>query len=199
MIVLAASLLLAAATVAVWFVAAGARPAARLQIRFAAILLAALALCAAVIPSAASTVTLLVLPIALGVLALAALAGFAKPLMAAPAAILLALFSLAGLGAAMTGWTALSLAPATLAVAGLALAFLRQFDAARAASLQGLLSALCFLAGVSAFAQGGVDAALLLFAAAGLLGVALGLARSEIVVEKRAARDLRAFAIRGRR
>ena len=64
MIVLASAGLLLAATIAVWFVAAGARAAARLQIRFAAVLLAALALAAAATPMAAATVALLVLPIA---------------------------------------------------------------------------------------------------------------------------------------
>ena len=200
MIALASAGLLLAATIAVWFVAAGARAAARLQIRFAAILIAALALAAAAIPAAAAAVALLVLPIALGVLALAAAAGFARPLLAAPAALVLALCCFSGLAAAVSGLAALSLAPSALALIAIAAIFLRQFDAARPASLQGILSALCFLGAVSAFALEGADAAMLLFAAAGLLGTALALARSDLAQEQRPGRDLRAaLAVRGRR
>ena len=200
MIVLASAGLLLAATVAVWFVAAGARAAARLQIRFAAVLIAALTIAAAAMPIAAAAVALLVLPIAFGVLALAAAAGFARPLLAAPAALMLALCCLAGLAAAISGFAALSLAPAVLALVAIAAIFLRQFDAARPASLQGILSALCFLGAVSAFALEGTGAAMLLFAAAGLLGIALALARSDVAQEQRSGRDLRAaLAIRGRR
>lgn len=200
MIVFAAAGLLFASAFAVWFVAAGARPAARLHIRFAGVLLAALALASAVVPLAASAVALLVLPIALGMLALAAIAGFAKPLAAGLAALLLALACLGGVGAALTGWAALSLAPAAAAIAATAVAFARRFDAARIASLQGLLAALCFLGAVSSFALDGAGAALHLFCAAGLLGQTLALARSDVAVEERAVRDLRApLAIRGRR
>jgi uncharacterized membrane protein len=75
-----------------------------------------------------------------------------------------------------------------------------QFDAARPAAVQGLLSALCLLGAVSSFATDGAGAALLLFLAAGLLGLALALARSDVVVEERAGRDLRGLPpIRGRR
>lgn len=200
MIALGSAALLLAAALAVWFVAAGARAAARLQIRFAAILFAAAALAAAGLPAAAATVTLLVLPIALAVLALAVAAGFARPLPAGPAALLLGLISLAGLAAALTGLAALALAPAAAAIAALALLFLRRFEAAPAASRQGLLAAFSFLAGASAFARDGAGAGFLLFAAAGLLGATLALARSDVAVKERPARDLRAaFAVRGRR
>jgi hypothetical protein len=144
-------------------------------------------------------VTLLVLPIALAVLALAAAAGFARPLPPALAAVALAAISLAGLAAAVTGLAAFSLAPSALAAIAIAALCLRQFDIARAKSVQGMLAALCFLAAASSFALDGAGAALLLFSAAGLLGLTLALSRSDGVVEG-GRRDLRdALAIGGGR
>jgi hypothetical protein len=196
----AAALLLVIATLAAWFVAGGARPAARVQLRFAAILFAALPLAAAAAPPAAPAVTLLVLPIGLGIFALAVTAGFSKALAPGLAAILLAALCLGGLAAAITGLAALSLAPSALAIAALIVLFLRQFDAARTASVQGMLAALCFLGAASVFAAEGAGAALLLFAAAGVLGVTLALARSDVAIEERPLADLRGVAaIRGRR
>jgi hypothetical protein len=196
----AAAALLLSATLAAWFVAGGARPAARVQLRFAAILFAAVPLAAVAAPQAAPAVTLLVLPIGLGIFALAVTAGFSKALASGLAAILLAALCLAGLAAAITGLAAIALAPSALAIAALVILFLRQFDAARAASVQGMLSALCFLGAASVFAADGVGAALLLFAAAGILGLALALSRSDVAVEERPLTDLRGLAaIRGRR
>lgn len=198
MIVAAAALLLAVAALAAWFVAAGARPAARVQLRFAGVLFAAPALAAAMAPAAAAAVTLLVLPIGLSVLALAATAGFAKAVPSGVAAVLLALVCLAGLAAAITGLALFSLALAAACIIAAMAVFLRQFDAARAASVQGMVSALCFLAGTSSFAVDGAGAGLLLFSAAGLLGTTLALARSDVVVEERPLRDLRGLAAIGR-
>ncbi|HEY4943752.1 MAG TPA: hypothetical protein VII56_20155 [Rhizomicrobium sp.] len=197
MIAIVAALLLLITTLAVWFVAAGARPAARLQIRFAGVLFAALSLSAAT--AAAVTVTLLVLPIGLSVLALAAAAGFARPVPASVAALLLALICLSGLTAAITGLAVFCLAPAAAAALAMAVLFARQFDAARIASVQGMASALCFLGAASSFAVDGAGAGLLLFSAAGLLGLAVALSRSDVVVEERAVRDLRGLAAIGRR
>ena len=199
MIALAAALLLLATTVAVWFVAAGARAAARVQIRFAGVLFAALAAAALTAPMAAATVTLLVLPLALAVLALAGTAGFGKPVPPAVAAIVLGAVCLAGLGSAITGERTLSFVPVAAALLVLAVTFARQFDAARLASLQGMLSVLCLLGAAASFASEGAGRALLLFCAAGLLGLTLALSRSDLVVEERALRDLRGrTAIRGR-
>jgi hypothetical protein len=199
MITIAAAALLLVATLAVWFIAQGARPAARVQIRFAGVLFAALPLAVVALPVAAPVVALLVLPIGLGVLGLAASAGFARAAPTGLAAALLALICMAGLAAAVTGWMILSLAPCAAAIVALMMIFVRQFDAARAASVQGLLSALCFLGAVSSFASDGVGAALLLFAAAGLLGTGLALSRSDVVVEERPVRDLRGLAAIGDR
>ncbi len=197
---IAGALLLLAATLAAWFVAGGARPAARVQIRFAAVLFGALAPALAVLPPAGAAVTLLVLPVGLSILALASIAGFSRPLPAGAAALFLALVCLAGLAAAITGWAVLSLVPCAVAILALLAIFLRQFDAARLASVQGMASALCFLGAVSSFAAYGADAALLLFAAAGFLGITLALSRSDVAVEEAPARDLRGLAaIGGRR
>ena len=110
----AAALLLFASCLAAWLVASGARPAARVHLRFAAVLFAALAVAVLAITPAAAAIALLVLPIGSGVLVLASRAAMARPLEAALAAALLAAVSLAGLGAAVTGWTALALAPTAL-------------------------------------------------------------------------------------
>jgi hypothetical protein len=184
-----ASLLLLAATIVGWFVAGGARPAARLQIRFAGVLLAALGLCGAVLPAAAPAIVVLVLPIALAVLALGATAGLSKPLPMGLSTLLLALASLGGLIAVVTGFAAFAFAPAAVAIAALVLLFARRFDGERLAPVQGVLSALCFLAAVSDFAIEG--AGVPLFVAAGLVGLALALSRSDVVVEERPLRDLR--------
>ena len=197
MTALVAPLLLLAATVAAWLVAAGARPPARVQVRFAAVLLAAGAIAA--LTPAATAVMLLVLPIAISVLALAGLAGFERALLPAVATVLLAGVSLCGIVSAVTGLAMFSLGAAVIAAVALLLVCLRQFDAARVAAVQGALAALCLLAAQSVFVleRGGV--AFLLFLSAGLLGTALALARSERAIEHPAAADLRPAAISGRR
>jgi hypothetical protein len=197
MIAFAAPLLLLVATVAAWFVAAGARAAARVQLRFASVLLAACAVAA--LTPAATAVVLLVLPIAIAVLALAALAGFERAVLPAVSGVLLAGVSLCGIVSAATGLAMFALGAAVIAAAALLLVCLRQFDAARIASVQGALAALCLLAAQSVFVldRGGI--AFLLFVSAGLLGTVLALARSETAVEKTSAADLRAAAISGRR
>jgi hypothetical protein len=199
MIMLAAALLLAAATIAVWFVAAGARAAARLQVRFAAVLLAAVAVAAALLPVAAPAVVLLVLPIATTVLAMAAAAGFRRPLPPIPAAAVLALVSLCGIASAATGLAMFALGAALLAGVALLLIGVRRLDLARLASAQTALAALCLLAGQSAFALERVGAPFLLFVAAGLLGTALGLSRSDAPVEETPGGDLRTLPVGGQR
>jgi hypothetical protein len=193
------ALLLALASVAVWFVAPASRPAARLQVRFAAILLVAPCVAAAATPWAAPTVTLIAFPIALAVLALASAAGFGRAVPPSLAAPLLAAVCLGALAAALTGVLVFALAPAALAAAAIATASLRQFDAARAAAVRGIIAALCFLAAASAFALEGVSAPMLLFCAVGLLGLTLALSRSDAGVEEEPRRDLRAAALAVRR
>ena len=195
MIVAAAALLLAATAIA-WLLAPGARPAARVQLRFAAVLFAASAIAAVALPAAAAAVVLLVLPIAVAVLALAALAGFGRPLGVTPASVLLGVASITGIASAATGLAFFALGAALLANTMLLLLCLRQFDVARVASVQGVLSALCLLAAQSVFVLDRAGTAFLLFAGAGLCGVTLALSRSDAAAEKPPAHDLRLGAIR---
>lgn len=190
MILTASALLLFLATLVAWFVAAGARAGARLQIRFAGVLLAALALCGTA--PMAPVVTAIVLPIALAVLALAAAAGLKAPPSVGNASLVLVLASLGGLAGAITGWLALALVPAAAAIVALVVLFAR--DAAGLGAVQGLLAAFCLLAASAAFALEGADFGLLLFLAAGLLGVSLALSRSNLAAdEKPLRRPLRAI------
>jgi hypothetical protein len=186
-----AAALLFLATLAVWFVAVGARPGARLQIRFAAVLLAAPAIASLVLPAATPAVAALVLPIALAVLALAAAAGLAQPPSVGTASLILVLASLGGIGTGITAILAFALAPAALAIAALIYLFAR--DATGLAAAQGILAAFCFLGAAAAFALEGADFGLLLFLAAGLLGTGLALSRSNLAAEDKPAR--RRFAL----
>ena len=194
-----AALLLLASAVAGWFIAAAARPPARVQLRFAAVLLAAIAAAAIATPIAASAVVLLVLPIAATVLALAALAGFERPLATPLSSLTLALASVCGIGGAGTGLALLTLAPSMLGTFVLLVVSLRRVKIARLPALQGALAALCLLAAQSLFVTERVSLAFLLFLSAGMLGVMLALSRSDLAAEQKAAADLRGTAIGGRR
>ncbi len=189
MILFAASLLLFAATITVWFVATAARAPARVQLRFSAVLVAAIAAAILALPAIATGVCLLVLPIAFGTLALASAFSYARALPPALAALALALASLCGLGAAVSGVAVLSFVPAALSIVAGAALFLGRFDIDRTASVQGMLGGLALLGALSCFALQGAGMALCLFLAAGLLGVTLALSRSDVGVEQ--ARDLR--------
>ena len=198
MIVLLCAVLLGIASLAVWFLALGARPPARVHLRFASMLFAALAAAAWIAPPVADEVALIVAAIALPVLAFGAYAGFEKPLAPMPATLLLGIVCLGGLAAAATGIISFALVPASLSVAAILLISARQFDVARVSSVQGMLSALALLAAASSFALEGTGSAHLLFSAAGLLGLTLALSRaSNIVVEQQSSRDLRHSATIG--
>jgi len=186
-----AAFLLAAASLAAWFTALGARPAARVQLRFAVVMFAALAAAAPVVPAAATPVALIVLPIGLCVLALASAAGFGTPLQPSLAAIVLALVVLAALTAAVTGWRDFALAPVAVALTGITVVCGRRLGDRSLAAVQGLVSAACLLGGASSFALDGAGAPVLLFTAAGMLGLTLALSRSDGVVDERPGRDLR--------
>jgi len=189
MIERAASLLLLAACLAAWLVAAGARPRARVHLRFAAVLFAALAIAALGVEAAAPAIALLVLPIGSGVLVLGAAAGIGRPLEPALGASLLAVISLAALGATVSGLAALALGPAALCAGAIALLGGRIPD--RLGAFQAIAAALCLIGAASAVVWEGAGPALTLFCAAGLLGVALALARSGATIEESAGRDLR--------
>jgi hypothetical protein len=197
MIVLSA-LLLVAAALTVWFVAPAARAAARLQLRFAAILFVAPAIAALAISWAATSVALIAFPIALAVLALASAAGFERALAPSLAVPLLAAVCLGALAAAVTGIVLLSLAPAVFAVAAIAAVSMRRSEGARREAIRGMASAVSFFAAASAFALEGAGVALLLFSAVGLLGLSVTLARSDAGIEEAGDLRIAALAVRGR-
>jgi hypothetical protein len=106
----------------------------------------------------------------------------------------------AGVAAAASSVAVLSFAPLSISVLAMIAISLRCFRDRRASAIQIIAAAIALLAGASAFAAGGKAAqpALLLFSAAGLLGIALALAprSSDAVVEQKSAPDLRAGTIR---
>ena len=161
---LAASLALFAACIGAWWLSASLRAAARLQLRFAAVLMAALAVATAV--RLGDTAALLLLPLAGAALALAAIARFARP--ASPLAATLALVAAlaCGLGAMLSGYAMAALVALMLAgLAVIAAAFNRMAIVAILSGIALLASGLCAL-------QAGVGAGTLLFCAAALVGLA---------------------------
>jgi hypothetical protein len=160
---LAAAIALFAACVGAWRLSAPLRAAARLQLRFAAMLLAALAV--ARVLHLADMAALLLLPLAGTALALATLARCARPAapFAATAALVAALAC--GLVAMLSGHAMPALI--ALMLAGLAVIAAALNGAAPVAILSGvalLASGLCAL-------QMGVGAGSLLFSAAALVGL----------------------------
>jgi hypothetical protein len=171
-ILLAASILFAVC-VASWLLARGFKPAVRLNLRFAAMLLASLAV-AAPVAQVGDVAALVVLPLAGTALTLAALARFARRAPPLTASLALAASLACGLGAVLTGAPLLAAFPAVLATLLIAGAALQDFAWVAA------LSGVTLLAGISAFVRDGAGTGLLLFAAASLLG----LSRSALPVEQ---------------
>lgn len=199
MMLLAAALLLLVSTIAAWFVAAAARPSARVQLRFASVLLAACGVAVLGTPTAAPAVVLLVLPIVVAVLVLAAQAGFEHALAPSLSSLVLALASLCGIVGAATGLALIVLAASVLGTAALLVLSARRFRVMHIAAAQGALSALCLLAAQSLFVIERVSVPFLLFVSAALLGVTLALSRSDVAAQQKATADLRGAAISGRR
>jgi len=156
-----------------WFLARGFKPSVRLNLRFAAMLLASLAV-AAPVAQVGDVAALAVLPLACAALTLAALARFARRAPPLAASLALAVSLACGLGAALTGAPMLAAFPAAFAALLIAGAALQDFAWIAA------LSGVALLAGVSAFVREGSGTGLLLFAAAALLG----LSRSAFAVEQ---------------
>ncbi len=175
-----------AVSVLSFFLARGFKPSVRLNLRFAAMLLAALAV-AAPLPRVGDVAALMVLPLASAALSLAALARFARRAPPLAASLALAGSLACGIGAALTGAPMLAAFPAVLAALLIAGAALQDF--AWVAALCGV----ALLAGISAFLREGAGAGLLLFAAAALLG----LSRSVFAVEQ--SRDTRLGSLIGSR
>jgi hypothetical protein len=195
---MALAVMLLAASIAGWIAVTDVPPAARAYARFACMLYAALAAACAIGMQLAGAVTLIVSACAPVLLAIAQRIVFRGPVAASIAASMLTAACIAGMIAAATGIAVLGFAPLLLCVLVMIAISLRRFGDLRAAAIQTIASAIALLAGASAFAAGGEAAqpALILFSAAGLLGIALALApRSDGVVEQKSAPDLRAGTI----
>ncbi len=151
------------ACVGAWLLAAPFQNAARLYLRFAAMLLAALAVtCAA---GLGDTASLFLLPLASAALALSALARFARTLRSFAATLVLVASLAAGLAAMLSGLWILALMPVALASLVITAASLNSLAWIQALSGMALLAA-----GLSTLQQG-VQAGALLFLAAGLMGL----------------------------
>jgi hypothetical protein len=151
------------AAVAVWFLCAPMRARARLYLRFAAMLLSALAVST---PLGLADVTVLfLLPLAATALMVSALARFARPIPVGWAALSLAAALGAGLAALVSGLELLALAPVMLA--GLVVIA----AAINSMTLLPVLAGTSLLAAGLVFLEEGIQAGLLLFAAAALIGL----------------------------
>ncbi|HET7086852.1 MAG TPA: hypothetical protein VFI23_18940 [Rhizomicrobium sp.] len=156
--------LLFAASISAWFLSAPSRAGVRLYLRFAAVLFSALALSVPLQLSLAAV--LFLLPLASAALMIAAFARFTAPLpvFAASLALVLALGS--GFAAMLWGHEMLALLPvliAGLAVVGVAL---------RGIALVAAMSGAALLAAGLVMLEPNALSAVLLFAAAALVGLA---------------------------
>jgi hypothetical protein len=156
--------LLFAASICAWFLSAPCRAAARLYLRFAAMLFAALAVSAPLGLSA--EVALFLLPLAACALMIAALARFARPLPVLAASLVLIAGLFCGLAAMLRDDAMLALVPvicASLAIIGTAL---------HGMVIIAVLAGTALLASGLVLLEQGAASALLLFAAAALVGLA---------------------------
>jgi len=190
------ALMMICASAAAWILAGAATPDARSYVRLAAMAFAALGIASALDGSLAHMVALIVLAIGPACLALAVLG--TRTLPRSIAAIVLAAAAWAGIAAAAMNMMALAIAPLIISVAVMAVCAIRSWKIAPSRAGQALAAALAFLAGASVYVKGDLigQMALLLFMSAGLLGVALSLARdSDAAIEQQRVRDLRGRAI----
>ena len=178
------ALVLLLGTAAAWIAAGGAPLRTRAYLRLAAVLYAALAISEAA-NIAAAAVTDIVSTLGSAVLSVAAFSAFRRAPHALTASLVLLLAAICGIGAAATDWRVMAAAPQVLNA-------IVTFTIARPGlwkrpSLYLALAAFCLLgAAASELAPGPVArAGLLLFAAAGVVGVALA---SDVLVEKDGAR-----------
>lgn len=165
------AVLLFAAAIGAWRLAAPQRAATRLYQRLAAMLLSGLAVCAGLSASGAAMPMLgdagarLLLPLVAAALAVAALARFARRLPDLLASLLLTGALALGLASALTGWAMLAIVPVVLA--GLVTGAV----ALGAGALLAALGAMPLLASAFAMLQQGAGGGMLLFAAAALVGL----------------------------
>lgn len=160
---LAAAALFAAA-IGAWFLAAPLPSRERLYLRFAAMLLSALAVS---VPCGLADVTVLfLLPLSSAGLTISALARFSsRPFAAGWAALALVAALAGGLAALIAGWWLPALAPVMLAGLVVIAAALNSM------ALLPVLAGTSLLAAGLVFLEDGVDAGLLLFSAAALVGL----------------------------
>lgn len=173
----AAALVLFAACVTAWALASGSRASSRINIRFAAMLLAALAAARAlgtVLPQFAAlapAVALLAASLGTTALALGLLAILARPLPPLAASLGLALALGAGLAAALSGEPVYALGCQSLGVAIIDAVSVNRFFTGPGRAALALLVAQAFFCAGLALMDGAINFAELFFAA-GLIGAA---------------------------
>src|SRR5258708_3713501 len=164
-----------AAGIAAWIWSAPLRAGARLYLRFSAVLFAALAVSTPLQLSGAAA--LFLLPLAAAALMVASFARFATPLPAIAACVALTAGLCCGLAAMLWGMVMLALAPVMFA--GLAII---------AVALNGIavipvLAGISLLASALVLLQEGATGAMLLFAAAALIGLAKRSGKSALAIQ----------------
>lgn len=174
-------LLLAAA--AAWIASGGAPARARLYLRLAAVLYAALSI-AEIADLSAAAVADLAATVGAAVLAVAAFAAFRRTPGVVVTSAALGLATLGAVAAAVTGWRAFAAAPQL--AGALAVFLVARPGLWRRASLYLALAAFSLVgaAATQTVAGAAAHAGLLLFAAAGVLGVGVA---SDLLVEEMAA------------
>ena len=165
-LLIASAVALFGACVAAWILSAPLKAAARLYLRFAAMLLAALA-CAAPL-GLGDVAALLLLPLASVSLALSGLARFARPLPQLPATLALVVALMGGIGAMVLGFWLLALLP--VAVAGLVIVAAALHAVAPIPAIAGA----ALLAAGLGYVQQGAGAGVLLLCAASVVGLVRG-------------------------
>lgn len=182
-----AIVLLLSAVIA-WLLAAGARRAARGFLRLAAALQAGLAIFACVAGMVSMVLAPLTCALASVLLGFAVQASFRRPSGAVFATLALVVCCMAGLGAAFSGEALPAIVPQIAAIVAMLVVSRRGLRRLSAPSIQLAAGALALLAAAASLSGHDTNAlqALLLFSAAGLLGITLAVARiSDTFVKKR--------------
>lgn len=182
------ALVLLLGSAATWIAAAGARLRARAYFRLAAVLYAAMALAsgfATAEPAISAAVTDIVMPLGAAVLVIGAYAGFRRRPVILSASLILAGAGLAGIASAMLGLLVLAAVPQVLATLFALLIARKHLFTGQRSGIYLALGGLCLMgAAACRFALGTgpfTQAGLLVFAAAGQVGIALA---SNLIVEE---------------
>jgi hypothetical protein len=176
---LVCALALFASSIGAWALSAPMRAAARIYLRFAAMLFAALSVSFPL--GVGAVASLFLLPLAAGALMVAALARFATPLHAFVASLVLILGLGFGLAALLSGMALLALLPAILAGLVILATGLNRID------VIGGLAGTALLMSALASWDAGVQPGMMLFCAASLLGLArpsLAAGRSAFAIQQ---------------